>query len=51
MKKAVRIVEVFYAKISPLLDEKATTVVFANIEDILLTNGVSIFSRVLSAEI
>ncbi|KAL6308638.1 hypothetical protein BKA93DRAFT_822360 [Sparassis latifolia] len=32
------IVEVFYANLLPLLDEKAITVIFANIEDILLTN-------------
>ncbi|KAJ8093458.1 hypothetical protein PM082_020315 [Marasmius tenuissimus] len=32
------IVEVFYASMLPLLDTKAVTVVFANIEDILLTN-------------
>ncbi|OXH48550.1 hypothetical protein J004_04452, partial [Cryptococcus neoformans] len=32
------IVEVFYASLLPLLDEKALTVIFANIEDILLFN-------------
>ncbi|KAG8833257.1 hypothetical protein FRC17_011032 [Serendipita sp. 399] len=32
------IVEVFYASMLTLLDEKAITVIFANIEDILLTN-------------
>jgi len=32
------IVEIFYSKTLPLLDEKAVTVIFANVEDILLTN-------------
>ncbi|KAF8216277.1 hypothetical protein K438DRAFT_1953239 [Mycena galopus ATCC 62051] len=32
------IVETFYSSMMPLLDRKAITVVFANIEDILLTN-------------
>ncbi|TFK45949.1 hypothetical protein OE88DRAFT_1639082 [Heliocybe sulcata] len=32
------IVEVFYASLLPLLDTKAITVIFANVEDILLTN-------------
>lgn len=32
--------QVFYANIMPLLDDKATTVIFANVEDILLTNTV-----------
>ncbi|KIK68649.1 hypothetical protein GYMLUDRAFT_36129 [Collybiopsis luxurians FD-317 M1] len=32
------IVEEFYSKLLPLLDRKAITVIFANIEDILLTN-------------
>lgn len=32
------IVEVFYTNLIPILDQKATTVIFANIEDILLTN-------------
>ncbi|KAJ8699192.1 hypothetical protein PTI98_002336 [Pleurotus ostreatus] len=32
------IVEVFYSSMLPLLDTKAVTVVFANVEDILLTN-------------
>ncbi|THV00744.1 hypothetical protein K435DRAFT_750939 [Dendrothele bispora CBS 962.96] len=32
------IVEVFYSSMMPMLDRKAITVVFANIEDILLTN-------------
>ncbi|KAJ3827567.1 hypothetical protein F5880DRAFT_1609212 [Lentinula raphanica] len=32
------IVEVFYSKLLPLLDRKAIVVIFANIEDILLTN-------------
>ncbi|KAJ4490290.1 hypothetical protein J3R30DRAFT_3278216 [Lentinula aciculospora] len=32
------VVEVFYSKLLPLLDRKAITVIFANIEDILLTN-------------
>ncbi|KAJ7500362.1 hypothetical protein B0H11DRAFT_1908822 [Mycena galericulata] len=32
------IVETFYSSMMPLLDPKAITVVFANIEDILLTN-------------
>lgn len=35
------IVGVFYANMLPLLDEKAITVIFANVEDILLTNTVS----------
>jgi hypothetical protein len=35
--------QVFYSKTLPLLDEKAAKVVFANIEDILLTNTVSWF--------
>lgn len=30
--------QVFYASLLPLLDEKALTVIFANIEDILLFN-------------
>jgi actin cytoskeleton-regulatory complex protein PAN1 len=34
------IVEVFYASMLSLLDEKAITVIFANVEDILLTNTV-----------
>ena len=33
-------VDVFYSSMLPLLDEKATTVIFANIEDILLSNTV-----------
>lgn len=33
--------QVFYTKLLPLLDEKATKVIFANVEDILLTNTVS----------
>ncbi|KAG8968021.1 hypothetical protein FRC03_008886 [Tulasnella sp. 419] len=32
------IVEVFYSSMLPLLDQRATTVIFANIEDILLCN-------------
>ena len=32
--------QIFYSKTMPLLDEKAVKVVFANIEDILLTNTV-----------
>ncbi|EIN07872.1 hypothetical protein PUNSTDRAFT_103983 [Punctularia strigosozonata HHB-11173 SS5] len=32
------IVEVFYASMLPMLDEKAVTVIFANVEDILLSN-------------
>ncbi|KAI0085934.1 hypothetical protein BDY19DRAFT_963763 [Irpex rosettiformis] len=32
------IVEVFYTRLLPLLDDKATKVLFANVEDILLTN-------------
>lgn len=32
------VVEVFYSSMMPLLDRKGTTVVFANIEDILLNN-------------
>ncbi|KAJ3879158.1 hypothetical protein F5051DRAFT_403673 [Lentinula edodes] len=32
------VVEAFYSKLLPLLDRKAITVIFANIEDILLTN-------------
>ncbi|KAJ7041981.1 hypothetical protein C8F04DRAFT_1077868 [Mycena alexandri] len=32
------IVETFYSSMMPLLDRKAITVIFANIEDILLTN-------------
>ncbi|KAG8678190.1 hypothetical protein FRC09_020045, partial [Ceratobasidium sp. 395] len=32
------IVEKFYASMVPLLDEKSTTVIFANVEDILLCN-------------
>jgi len=32
--------QVFYANIMPLLDDKAITVIFANVEDILLTNTV-----------
>ncbi|KAF8589690.1 hypothetical protein K439DRAFT_300209 [Ramaria rubella] len=32
------IVETFYGSMLPMLDSKATTVIFANIEDILLTN-------------
>ncbi|THH31859.1 hypothetical protein EUX98_g2302 [Antrodiella citrinella] len=32
------IVEVFYRNLLPILDEKAITVIFANVEDILLTN-------------
>ncbi|KAF7972256.1 hypothetical protein HWV62_18572 [Athelia sp. TMB] len=32
------IVEVFYSSMIPLLDQKAITVIFANVEDILLTN-------------
>jgi len=32
--------QVFYANIMPLLDDKASTVIFANVEDILLTNTV-----------
>ena len=31
----------FYANVLPMLDEKARTVVFANVEDILLMNTVS----------
>lgn len=38
----------FYSSLLPLLDTKAVTVVFANVEDILLTNTVSIPSRVIS---
>jgi hypothetical protein len=34
------IVEVFYASILPILSEKEATVVFANVEDLLLTNTV-----------
>jgi hypothetical protein len=34
------IVEVFYSNLMSLLDQKAITVVFANIEDILLTSTV-----------
>lgn len=37
---ANRIFQVFYSRTMPLLDEKAVKVVFANIEDILLTNTV-----------
>jgi hypothetical protein len=33
--------QTFYSSMMPLLDRKAITVVFANIEDILLTNTVS----------
>jgi actin cytoskeleton-regulatory complex protein PAN1 len=50
------IVGVFYANILSLLDEKAITVVFANVEDILLTNTVcchsfepSLFLSILQA--
>jgi hypothetical protein len=32
--------QVFYSTMLPLLDRKAITVVFANVEDILLTNTV-----------
>ncbi|KAF8626353.1 hypothetical protein AX15_005009 [Amanita polypyramis BW_CC] len=32
------IVEIFYATMIPILSEKETTVIFANVEDILLTN-------------
>lgn len=32
------IVEVFYTNLNPLLDQRATAVIFANVEDILLTN-------------
>ena len=32
--------QIFYSKTMPLLDEKAVKVLFANIEDILLTNTV-----------
>ncbi|THG95777.1 hypothetical protein EW026_g5934 [Hermanssonia centrifuga] len=32
------IVEVFYTSLLPLLDQKAVTVIFANVEDILLSN-------------
>lgn len=35
------IVGVFYANILPLLEEKAATVIFANVEDILLVNTVN----------
>jgi actin cytoskeleton-regulatory complex protein PAN1 len=35
------VVDVFYASMLPLLDDKATAVIFANIEDILLSNTVS----------
>ena len=34
------IVEVFYSNLLSILDEKAITVIFANVEDILLTNTV-----------
>lgn len=34
--------QVFYTRLLPLLDQKAITVIFANIEDLLLTNTVSI---------
>ena len=36
------IVEVFYSNLLSILDEKGITVVFANVEDILLTNTVRI---------
>lgn len=34
------VTQVFYSSMIPLLDTKAITVVFANVEDILLTNTV-----------
>ena len=37
--------QIFYSKTLPLLDEKAVKVVFANVEDILLTNTVGWFRR------
>ena len=37
--------QIFYSKTMPLLDEKAVKVVFANIEDILLTNTVRRYHR------
>ena len=37
--------QIFYSKTMPLLDEKAVKVVFANIEDILLTNTVRWYHR------
>jgi actin cytoskeleton-regulatory complex protein PAN1 len=33
--------KVFYTSLMPILDQKANTVIFANVEDILLTNTVS----------
>jgi actin cytoskeleton-regulatory complex protein PAN1 len=36
--------QIFYAKLLPMLDEKAIKVIFANIEDILLTNTVCVSS-------
>jgi len=41
--------QVFYAKIMPLLDDKATTVIFANVEDILLTNTVRLRIREITS--
>lgn len=41
----LRVFQVFYANIMPLLDNKAITVIFANIEDIMLTNTVCIRIR------
>lgn len=42
------IVEVFYTNLLELLDQKATTVVFANIEDILLCNTVSMCDNIIT---
>lgn len=33
--------QVFYTNLIPILDQKAVTVIFANVEDILLTNTVN----------
>ena len=35
------LLQVFYSGLLPILDLKAVTVIFANVEDILLTNTVS----------
>ncbi len=37
----IMVSQVFYRGLLPHLDEKAATVIFANVEDILLTNTVS----------
>ena len=39
------VIQLFYANVFSILDQKARTVVFANVEDILLMNTVCISSH------